>query len=133
MAQTSRIRFNPATREVEIEGTETFVKSYFAKIQNLLSELQKTAEEKPTARPSRAPRKAAKEPEKLAAKKRLGRGDISTAIIETVRGSEEGIGIPALTKKTGFTQQQVRSVIFKAEKQGVIQRLRRGVYVAARS
>ena len=133
MAQTSRIRFNPATGEVEIEGTETFVKSYFAKIQNLLSELRNTAKEKPAARLSRAPRKAAKKSEKHAAKKRLGRGDISTAIIESVRGSDEGIGIPTLTKKTGFTQQQVRSVIFKAEKQSVIQRLRRGVYVAARS
>jgi len=127
MAQTSRIRFNPVTREVEIEGTESFVKSYFAKIQTLLSGLEEAVKE-PAARRSRVLKKAAKEP---AARKSLRRGGISSTIIEIVRASEEGIGIPALTKETGFTQQQVRTVIFKAEKQGVIQRVKRGVYVTA--
>ena len=34
----TRIRFNPVTKEVKIEGTESFVKSHFAKIRTLLSE-----------------------------------------------------------------------------------------------
>ena len=127
MAQTSRIRFNPVTKEVEIEGTESFVKSYFGKIQTLLSGLEKAVEE-PAARRSRGSKKATREP---AARKSLPRGDISKTIIETVRASAEGMSIPALTKETGFTQQQVRSVIFKEEKQGTIRRLKRGVYGAA--
>ena len=127
MAQTSRLRFNPVTREVEIEGSESFVKSYFTKIQTLLSGLEKAVKE-PAARRSRVSKKATKEP---AARKRPPKGDISKTIIEIIRASAEGIGIPALTKETGFTQQQVRSVIFKEERQGTIRRLKRGVYGAA--
>ena len=37
MANNSRIRFNPVTKEIEVEGTEQFVKTYFAKLQAMLS------------------------------------------------------------------------------------------------
>ena len=37
MKETSRIRFNPGTGEVEVEGSEKFVKTYFNKLQKLLS------------------------------------------------------------------------------------------------
>ncbi|MHB9099709.1 MAG: hypothetical protein ACYC5X_18035, partial [Syntrophales bacterium] len=37
MKVTSRIRFNPGTGEVEVEGSEKFVKTYFNKLQKLLS------------------------------------------------------------------------------------------------
>ena len=30
MTERSRIRFNPVTSEIEVEGTEEFVKTYFA-------------------------------------------------------------------------------------------------------
>jgi len=36
MEERSRIRFNPATREIEIEGSEEFVRIYFGKVQKLL-------------------------------------------------------------------------------------------------
>ena len=29
MKENSRIRFNPGTKEIEIEGSESFVKTYF--------------------------------------------------------------------------------------------------------
>jgi len=38
MAGRSRIRFNPVTKEVEIEGSESFVKTYLGKLQTMLSE-----------------------------------------------------------------------------------------------
>ena len=37
MGNNSRIRFNPVTKEIEVEGTEQFVKTYFAKLQAMLS------------------------------------------------------------------------------------------------
>jgi len=37
----SRIKFNPVTKEIEIEGSEKFVKTYFDKIQAMLSGTQK--------------------------------------------------------------------------------------------
>jgi hypothetical protein len=40
MAEISRIKFNPVTKEIEIEGSEKFVKTYFDKIQSMLSDTQ---------------------------------------------------------------------------------------------
>lgn len=37
MANESRIKFNPVTKEFEIAGTERFVKAYFKKLQQLMS------------------------------------------------------------------------------------------------
>lgn len=37
MAKESRIKFNPTTKEMEISGTEKFVKTYFKKLQQLIS------------------------------------------------------------------------------------------------
>lgn len=40
MGGQSRIKFNPITKEIEIEGSEKFVKAYFDKIQVMLSDIQ---------------------------------------------------------------------------------------------
>ena len=40
MGGQSRIKFNPVTKEIEIEGSEKFVKTYFDKIQSMLSGTQ---------------------------------------------------------------------------------------------
>ena len=40
MGAQSRIKFNPVTKEIEIEGSEDFVKAYFDKIQAMLSGTQ---------------------------------------------------------------------------------------------
>ena len=37
MKENSRIRFNPGTKEIEIEGSESFVKTYFNKLQAMIS------------------------------------------------------------------------------------------------
>ena len=37
MKNNSRIRFNPGTKEIEVEGTEEFVKTYFNKLQAMIS------------------------------------------------------------------------------------------------
>ena len=78
MKENSRIRFNPVTKEIEIEGSESFVKTYFNKLQAMISGTpeNKTKESKPVkaapvkaekkqpkavkARPSKAGQKATK-------------------------------------------------------------------------
>ncbi len=40
MGEQSRIKFNPVTKEIEIEGSEKFVKAYFDKIQVMHSGTQ---------------------------------------------------------------------------------------------
>ena len=49
MKENSRIRFNPGTKEIEIEGSEEFVKTYFNKLQAMISGTPeiKTKESKP--------------------------------------------------------------------------------------
>src|SRR5450756_2219212 len=37
MTSNSRIRFNPGTKEIEVEGSESFVKTYFGKLQAMIS------------------------------------------------------------------------------------------------
>jgi hypothetical protein len=47
MDAQSRIKFNPVTKEIEIEGSENFVRNAFDKIQALLSGTKETATEAP--------------------------------------------------------------------------------------
>ena len=129
----TRIRFNPVTKEVEIEGTEAFVEAHFKKIQEMLSPPQKKVEKAPAAKPARVSKKAKKESVTRPVKKKLKKGDIFNSIVERIKENNKGMTVGALAKDTGFTQQQVRSVIFRAEKQGVIRRAQRGVYTAAGS
>jgi len=37
MKNNSRIRFNPGTKEIEVEGSEKFVKAYFNKLQSMIT------------------------------------------------------------------------------------------------
>jgi hypothetical protein len=37
MKENSRISFNPVTKEIEVEGTESFVKTYFNKLQAMIT------------------------------------------------------------------------------------------------
>jgi len=39
MGKSSYLRFNPETREIEVEGSEKFVKDYFNKLQQMLPKL----------------------------------------------------------------------------------------------
>ncbi len=54
MKENSRIRFNPVTKEIEVEGTESFVKTYFGKLQAMISG---PAEKKWQSRKNRKPQK----------------------------------------------------------------------------
>lgn len=130
---TTRIKFNPMTKEVEIEGTEKFVETYFKRIQELLSPPKEIVEKVRAAKPAHIAKKAKKAPAKHPVKKRAKRGDIFNTVVGIIRESDDGVSTGELAKKTGFSEQQVRSVIFNAGKQGVIRRSRRGTYVRAGS
>ena len=117
METKSRIKFNPATREIEVEGSESFVKTYFNKIQKLLSVKEETEKVAKSTRPRKAPLKK--------------RGDIFDAVIAVIRDSKEGVNTVTLKNKTGLTGQQIRSVVYRAEKMGRIRRAKRGIYTVA--
>ncbi|MFH2120200.1 MAG: hypothetical protein ABIJ25_07390 [Pseudomonadota bacterium] len=150
MGEQSRIKFNPGTKEIEIEGSEKFVKTYFDKIQSMLSGTQeavveaqikekpikeKAPERKPVKeKPVKKVRQSKKAPkvineEKLV--KEIKRGDMSKAVLALIQDSPEGITTTELKEKTGLTDRQIWAIISSAKKAGKIKKAKRGVYVGA--
>lgn len=145
MKNNFRIRFNPVTKEIEIEGTEEFVKTYFGKLQAMISG---AAEEKAAIKNERKPVKAAPvkadkkkpkavkaRPQKKAMKvakkepgiKRITKIDM---IVGLIQGSTEGISTAELKKKTGLAESQIWNIVNRAAKAGKIRKMKRGIYGA---
>lgn len=157
MKENSRIRFNPVTKEIEIEGSETFVKTYFNKLQSMISWAQGAAAEGPKpakvrpagkvkgtpeaakAAPVSAGRKgpkAGKAPSpkktKKAATREPGGKRITQIdmIVGLVRDSAEGISTTDLKGKTGLAESQIWGIVNRAAKLGKIKKIKRGLYGA---
>jgi uncharacterized membrane protein len=134
MEERSRIRFNPATREIEIEGSEEFVRIYFGKVQKLLLAPVGGKEEKPKpprARPAGKPKKMKKKTGPKKVPKKVPKETLLDSVVRLIRGSEEGITTTALKEKTGLAERQIWSIVYRAEKQGKIKKTKRGIYMAA--
>ena len=130
MEERSRIRFNPSTKEIEIEGSEEFVRTYFGKVQKLLLEPVGSKEEKPKpprTRPAGKPKKA----EKKTGPKSAPKKTLMDTVVGLICGSKEWITTTALKEKTGLAERQIWSIIYRAEKRGKIKKTKRGIYVAA--
>ena len=128
MKENSRIRFNPVTKEIEVEGSESFVKTYFGKLQAMISgPFQKTVTIKkgPKAVKAALEKKAEK---KAPAEKRVTNID---AVVSLIQGAPEGISTADLKTKTGLNERQIWSIVTRAAKAGKIRKVKRGVYGAA--
>ncbi len=128
MAENSRVKFNPDTKEIEIEGSESFVAATFDKLQAMLSgaPVKKVPIQK-------EPKAAKMQPETKAPKVATGakRGTLSKAVLTLISSSPEGISMSELKEKTGMKDSQIRNVLSSAIQQKKIQTIRRGVYVVA--
>jgi hypothetical protein len=145
MKANSRIRFNPVTKEIEVEGSESFVKTYFGKLQTMVSgPAVKTAAAKKEpkaakATPVKADKKKSKavqerpqkKTRKVAKTKPGGKGVTNMdMIVGLIQGSTEGISTTGLKEKTGLSRLQIWSIVNRAAKAGKIKKERRGLYVA---
>ncbi len=144
MKNHSRIKFNPMTREIEIEGSEAFVRAYFGKIRKVFSgspgKAQKTWKKTKAARA--APRKkAVKAPKKAKprsitpAKETAGKTPANnkkvtnvSAIVRLIQASMDGISTATLKEKTGLSERQIRSIVDRAAKDGKISKMQQGLY-----
>ena len=124
MRDNSRIRFNPVTKDIEVEGTEQFVKTYFDKLQAIIT----GATEKKTKETKGAPTKATKPAEKKAQGKRVT--NIS-AVVQLIQNSPKGISTAELKKKTKLSEHQIWSIVYHAVKAGKIRKMKRGAYASA--
>jgi Mor family transcriptional regulator len=140
MKNNSRIRLNPVTKEIEIEGSEGFVKSYFNKLQAMISGTAeiKTKELKPV---KAAPVKAEKKQPKAvkarlqkkamkAATKKPGEKRVTNmaSIVSLIQASTEGLSTADLKEKTGLSEHQIWSIVNRAKKEGKIKKAKRGLY-----
>ena len=118
MQNNFRIRFNPITKEIEVAGTEKFVRTYFNKLQAMISGLEeKTTGVKPEAKVGKKT-KTAKKVTNI------------EKVVTLIQGSKEGISTAELKKKTRLTERQIWSIVNRASKEGKIKKVKRGVYGA---
>ena len=130
MRENSRIRFNPVTKEIEVEGSEKFVKTYFQKLQELLSSVPGD-KGKRQLRKKVLPAGKAKQAKAAPGRKKAAKGTQADTVVGLVSGSEGGITTSALKEKTGLTERQIWSIVYRAQKQGKIKKTKRGMYAAA--
>ena len=146
MRKTSYLRFNPDTREIEIEGSEEFIKTYFDKLQQMLpqlfGEVKKEPEEARTlpvknskvTKKARveipAPRKVVKVAGKKAAARKSQELSLFDKVVGLIQDSAKGITTPELKEKTGLTEKQIWSITYRATKLGRIKKTKRGVYLS---
>jgi hypothetical protein len=130
MKENSRIRFNPVTKEIEVEGSEKFVKDYFQKLQELLSQGPATKGARQPRQKSPAVKKA-QGAKAAPGRKKLAKGTQADTVVALVNKSEGGITTSALMEKTGLSERQIWSIVYRAQKQGKIKKTKRGMYTAA--
>jgi len=158
MAERSRVRFNPAAKEIEVEGSESFVKTTLDRLLVMISgpskkaaaikrqpKAVKTAPAKkaekklPVAKALRVT-KAKKAPKavKPAVAKRVKktikkapaekRVTNINAVVGLIQGAPEGISTAELKTKTGLAESQIWNIVNRASKLGKIRKVKRGVY-----
>lgn len=158
MGGQSRIKFNPVTKEIEIEGSEKFVKAYFDKLQSMLSGKQeavaaapvkpklakavkektvkeKAIKEKPIkGKPAKKVLKSKKAqiaPKEYVSAAKSKKGGMSKTVLALIQNSPEGITTTELEDKTGLKDKQIWAIISNAKKVGKIKQAKRGLYVRA--
>ena len=129
MKENSRIRFNPVTKEIEVEGSEKFVRTYFQKLQELLAQGPGVRRKGNRNRRSCSVKKA-KGAKAAPGRKRTAKETQADTVVALVNGSEGGITTSALKEKTGLTERQIWSIVYRAQKQGKIKKTKRGMYTA---
>ena len=158
MAEKSRVRFNPVAKEIEVEGSESFVKTTLDRLLAIISgavkekvkvkratkavkaDPKKKAEKKPKMVKAPRVKKAKKAPKAVkptVAKKVRKTGKRAPAkkrvtnidtIVGLIQGAPDGILTAELKTKTGLAESQIWNIVNRATKLGKIRKMRRGVY-----
>jgi predicted transcriptional regulator of viral defense system len=101
------------------------------KVDNLLKEYEKDLKTK-TPKPSKAKAAKAKTAKKAPAKKKATKATATDQVLKIINRSKKGVDVATLKKKTGFEDKKLRNIIFRANKEGKIQRAERGLYKGAK-
>jgi DNA replicative helicase MCM subunit Mcm2 (Cdc46/Mcm family) len=101
------------------------------KVENLLKEFEKDVKTK-TSKPSKAKAVKAKTAKKAPVIKKTTKVTATDQVLKIINRSKKGVDIATIKKKTGFEDKKLRNIIFRANKEGKIQRAERGLYKGAK-
>ena len=124
---------------------EKAVKELIDKYDNLIADVQAVKATIPQVTPTKSVRGAAspiagtaaggtpkkKVPLKRVAARKGQKPSPTAQVLEAIKSQRSGIEIAALKKATGLASNSIRSILYRASKEGKIKRIRRGVYVSA--
>jgi hypothetical protein len=106
------------------------------KMEKLLKAYEKPQKPKAAKRSKRkvvkAKTKRAVKARKTTLKKKAPTMTATEQILKIVRRSRKGVDVPMLKTKTGFDDKKVRNIVFRASKEGKINKVGRGIYVGAK-
>ena len=97
------------------------------KVDNLLKEFEKDSKAR-EPKPSKVKAVKAKTAKKAAVKKRATKATATDKVLKVINRSKRGIDVSALKKRIGFDDKKLRNIIFRAYREGKIQRAGRGLY-----
>jgi len=97
------------------------------KVDNLLNEFEKDEKAK-APKASKAKAVKAKTAKKAPSKKRATKATAIDKVLKVINRSKRGVDVAALKKKIGFGDKKLRNIIFRAYREGKIQRAGRGLY-----
>ena len=125
----------------DLQAVTKGLKSLSKKTEGLLkavdSLMKAQAATKLKAKPKKPKTKRAPAKRKVTAKKKAPARKKATKLMATdqvlriIKRSKKGVGIPTITKTTGFNDKKVRNIVARAFKMKKIKRVGKGVYVGA--
>ncbi len=90
--------------------------------------LDEKAKAKPARKAPKPKKKVVKAVKKAVAKKEKPATAAET-VLKIINRSKKGIGVTALSEKTGFAPNRIHDVVYKLKKQGKVKSVSRGVYL----
>ncbi len=97
--------------------------------------LDEKAKTKPARKAQAKPKKkvAKKAVKKAVTKKPVAKkpATVAKTVLKTINRSKKGIGVAALSEKTGFAPNRIHDVVYKLKKEGKVKAVSRGVYLKA--
>ena len=136
------IKFNRLTREIELKGSESFIKANFDKIRDLL--VESIGEEKMVSREAKTSQEPiavgkmeefqaglelkAKRPPVRKYIRREGMPGQQRVVVEVVEQKPKEVSLESLKEKFGLSKSKIGGIIRDAEKLGKIKRVTNGSY-----
>ena len=102
------------------------------KVENLLKEFEKDKKGK-APKASKAKAVKTKPAKKALVKKGAVKATATDQVLKIISRSKRGVDVTALKKKIGFDDKKLRNIIFRAYREGKIQRAGRGLYSGAKA